>query len=304
MLKPLLDRDRREVGRGWRWAIGAVASTLLVLLALIDVLTGPELSFSIFYLPPVFIAAWYLGRAASILIAIAAAVLWLCADWAAGNIYSHPGILVWNAAVRLGIFLLIAWLLWEVQTRMGQLRDQATRDGLTGLSNRRAFYERLDNELRRAERYHAPLTLVYIDLDGFKAINDSYGHEEGDRLLQVVAEALCDTSRQTDVAARLGGDEFALLLPETDYEGADAELSRVRRQLDLAMAQRGWAVTFSVGAVTCLAPQRGGDDVVKRADQLMYSVKREGKNAIRHERWDGCPVVPPPGQSSDPARRA
>lgn len=137
-----------------------------------------------------------------------------------------------------------------------------------------------------ARRHRRTLTLGYIDLDGFKAINDTLGHNEGDKVLKGVADVLARRLRKSDICARLGGDEFALLLPETGMPGAQHVCTELHHSL-LAMAgQHQWPVGFSMGVAVFTAPQTSPGDAIKQADALMYQVKRAGKNSIRFAEFD------------------
>lgn len=264
------------------WALLPIAAVLAGLLGLVDHWTGSEISFSIAYLAPVALVAWY-GRASSAwAICLLTALTWLVADLTTGHVYSHRAIPLWNATVRLGFFVIVARLLLALRRSLRAERAMADTDPLTGLANRRRFYELLGEEMERSRRYGHPFTVAYVDLDDFKAVNDRWGHETGDRVLEEVAAHLRGGLRATDRAARLGGDEFALLLPETDGEGAGRVLPSVRERLRGAMADGAWPVGFSVGAATFQRPRGGPDDVVRVADALMYEVKRSEKGAIRY----------------------
>ena len=130
----------------------------------------------------------------------------------------------------------------------------------------------------RARRTGHALSLSYLDLDGFKSINDERGHDEGDRVLKAVAEVLRDAVRVTDTAARLGGDEFAVLLPETGLEQARVVVRKLRERLLARMEAEGWPVTVSIGTVSYARAPASVDELVSRADELMYGVKKSGKN--------------------------
>jgi diguanylate cyclase (GGDEF)-like protein len=153
-------------------------------------------------------------------------------------------------------------------------------DPLTMVPNRRGFYESLEKERVRTVRYHRPVTLGYIDVDNFKKMNDTYGHTMGDDLLIAVAATVRTNLRTSDVVARLGGDEFAVLLPETDAIGSDQVLKKLRLKLLDAMQERGWNVTFSIGAVTFLDPPESLDILVRMADETMYAIKARGKDDV------------------------
>jgi diguanylate cyclase (GGDEF)-like protein len=125
--------------------------------------------------------------------------------------------------------------------------------------------------------------VAYVDCDDFKRVNDLLGHAEGDQLLAMVAATLRGETRAADVVARLGGDEFGLLLVDTDGPTAEALLQRLRLALLQVMREHGWKVTFSIGAVTFLVAPFSAEDMISRADQLMYATKRRGKNGLSHE---------------------
>jgi diguanylate cyclase (GGDEF)-like protein len=127
--------------------------------------------------------------------------------------------------------------------------------------------------------------MAYIDLDNFKTVNDRLGHTGGDQVLRAVVSHINMHLRKTDVVARLGGDEFALLFPETNQEAAQAVVIKIQSGLLEEMQQMNWPVTFSNGVVTCAVSPRSTDDLVRMADKVMYSVKREGKNAITYRTY-------------------
>jgi len=133
-------------------------------------------------------------------------------------------------------------------------------------------------------RSHQPLTLAFLDLDNFKQVNDTLGHRSGDWILQQVGEALKTQIRETDVAGRLGGDEFAMVLPDTDEFAARNVLEKIRLRLQAVSHAEGSAVSFSMGAVTCIVPPSSVDEMVKMADLMMYEVKNHGKGAIKYQR--------------------
>ena len=160
----------------------------------------------------------------------------------------------------------------------------ARSDALTGLANRRSFYERAEIERKRAVRYARPLSMAYVDLDNFKRVNDTSGHEAGDQILVTVAGILQNNLRAEDVAARLGGDEFALLLPEAGHASAAFVMNKLHRLLTSAMQEKHSHVTFSMGVVTYDIAPENTEMMVQKADRVMYEVKRQGKNSIRHVR--------------------
>ena len=276
-------------------AILTLGLALIVLIGLCDYLIGTELSLTLFYLAPIALIAWFLGWRWGGLSAFLAGGAWLVANLAGGLHYSNPAIYVWNSLMRLATNMVVAYLFYELQLVLQNEQRLARTDYLTGALNSRAFYEGLQLEIARARRYGHPLTLAYLDLDNFKAVNDRLGHNAGDELLRTIAGAARASLRATDTLARLGGDEFALLLPETGSAEARTALDKVRaRLLETARAHQ-WPVTFSIGVLVCPRPPAGADELVRAADTLMYTVKRAGKNSIQ---FDELSAPPPPAASA------
>lgn len=168
----------------------------------------------------------------------------------------------------------------QLQAALNAEAELARLDPLTNVANRRAFYEALDGERARSLRHGHALTLVYLDLDNFKWVNDAHGHAEGDTVLKVVSQVLAENVRRSDTVARMGGDEFALLLPETGFPSAEAVLRKLKSRLLAAMSEKKWPVTFSMGAMTFLRFPESSDQMLHAADHLLYQVKTQGKNSF------------------------
>jgi diguanylate cyclase (GGDEF)-like protein len=273
---------------GWlsnlSWALQLVLGLLVVgIIGIIDYLTGTELGVSIFYLAAIMPVAWTGGRFAGTLMSVVAALVGLAADLAEGERYTYAAIPYWEMLIRLGFFLIVAGLLCRLRRAMVREQELARIDSLTGVYNAHYFVEAAGREVERCRRYNHPLTVAYIDLDNFKAVNDSLGHAAGDALLQEVALILRKATRSADCVARLGGDEFAVLFVEVDSKAASVPLRRVQGLLGEAMCAHGWPVTFSIGALTFAVAPASADAAIKAADELMYLVKANGKNGIRHD---------------------
>ena len=173
-------------------------------------------------------------------------------------------------------------LLVELHAKSELLSRQSREDSLTGLANRRCFDEHLQADVQRAERYGAPLSLVLLDLDHFKSINDSVGHAAGDEVLRTVAAIMKSQARATDLVARIGGEEFALVLPEQSVDGAYRAADLVRAAIaahDFSAICPGQSVTLSAG-VACWAKGETCDELQRRADQAMYQAKADGRNRV------------------------
>jgi predicted signal transduction protein with EAL and GGDEF domain len=205
--------------KGSRLFLFIIGCLFVVGVGLADYLTGNELSFSLFYLIPIVLVTWFLGRNLGLMICVISAVTWFFADKLAGDVYSNPFIGYWNASIRLGFFTTVTPLLPALKN-LEREREIARIVYLTGIANRRHFFEILQTTLDSSQRYNRPFSIAYIDLDGFKLMNDQYGHETGDKLLCAFVNRAKNQLRKTDVIARLGGDEFILLLPEIDHDAA------------------------------------------------------------------------------------
>ena len=167
----------------------------------------------------------------------------------------------------------------ELERRLGQL---ASCDGLTGLFTQRAFYQQFETEWRRAARYKSPVSVVMLDIDFFKSINDNLGHAAGDRVIQSVGRALEGRRRASDVVSRYGGEEFCVFLPETDERGAAIWAERVRKSIAEAAnsGESSVELTVSCGVAERLDDTRSPQELVDMADQALLVAKRTGRNQV------------------------
>ena len=268
-------------------SIAALSFLLVAALGSLDYLTGYELSFSIFYLIPVAIGSWYGGRRLAIAICAVSACTWFVVDYSSGHEYSLALIPLWNAVVRLGFFLIVAYLLQELRANLELQASLAQRDGLTGLMNAATFRHRCRGMFQLAHRHGHALALGYLDLDEFKTVNDRQGHGAGDKVLQAVASALACRLRESDLVARMGGDEFVMLLPETDAAGARVFFAEVHEILRNLAVDNGWPIGFSLGVVVLRSIPGNPEHAIKYADDLMYRVKNAGKGDLLVEEYTG-----------------
>jgi len=165
----------------------------------------------------------------------------------------------------------------QLEAANERLRNLVVTDDLTGLRNRRAFEERLAFEFSMARRKNRDLTVVLVDADDFKKVNDQLGHAAGDSVLQQLATVLQETVRLTDLAVRFGGEEFAVILPENDEHGGLLWCKRLQQAL-AAIAWEYYPVTVSMGAAGLTPACVDGNHLVAMADQALYRAKRQGKN--------------------------
>jgi diguanylate cyclase (GGDEF)-like protein len=169
----------------------------------------------------------------------------------------------------------------ELESTSAQLKEFSFKDEVTGLYNRRFFSIRLEEEVSRYRRFNHPVSVVLLDLDGFKAVNDELGHAAGDETLRAMAEILLKQSRGINVICRYGGDEFAVLLVETSKSGARLYADRIRYVLSTWPFAHGRRVTASFGIASLpedVAP--AADELIRAADEALYAAKRAGKNRV------------------------
>ncbi|MDD4893774.1 MAG: GGDEF domain-containing protein [Candidatus Omnitrophica bacterium] len=255
----------------------------VLVLGYIDYVTSP-LPLMIFYLIPVALAVWLVGRWASLVILATSALVWFFGNNAKTSLYSrHLIIYYYDLAANIAFFLIFIYILYKLKEAFKREQLFARIDYLTGVSNRKNFFDLAAREISRAARYKYQLTVMYIDLDDFKRINDSFGHKAGDELLCVFSRTLQESVRLSDIVARLGGDEFVVLFPETGCEAAKITIQRIKEKLLKTLQQNRWDITFSIGAVTCVHPACDFDTIMALADTLMYSAKKSGKNGIKYE---------------------
>ncbi len=267
-----------------------LSALLAILIGFLDLVTGEDISVSFFYMIPILLATWRGGLLAGLILnAVCGAMrLLLVVHWQGPHPFRRPE-LFWTLLVEGIVFVTLTLFASALRRLTGELHLLARTDALTGVANRRAFYERADLELSRSRRFLETVTVAYVDVDDFKRINDELGHEAGDDLLRSVAATFLRRVRTTDLVARLGGDEFALLLPTTGSEAALALLSELFQTLRAEMEKQAWPVTFSIGAITFIRSPASVDDLIRLVDELMYKVKREGKAGVRHEVFPSMP---------------
>ncbi len=272
-----------------RWRPGAIGRWILLVVSLSAIplvgwahfASGREIEFHAFYLLPVAVASWYGGRGIGLFTACLSAADWLVTEYLLMPPESSLWVPLVNEILRFAILAVAALTFAQLRLVLDREIELARRDPLTRLLNRRAFEEMCELEIKRANRYGHFLTAVMMDLDNFKEVNDTLGHRTGDELLQEVARVLTARMRAFDVAGRLGGDEFALVLPHTDWAGAEHFAGQLRDAILETMKRHGWPVTVSAGVAVFPTTPRDVAALLKPADDLLYRAKEEGKNAIR-----------------------
>jgi diguanylate cyclase (GGDEF)-like protein len=270
---------------------------LIAAIAWVDSDIGPKLLLNVFYLLPMMFVAWVTASTAYGLLTVLATFLIgpLEAYLDGFRVYSLP-VAAWNAGMRTAVFCIVLVLLAELRKLIARLQEQTLTDELTGVANRRAFLEDATREIERSRRYEHELSLAYLDIDDFKAVNDRSGHAVGDRVLIALAGLARATSRSVDTVARIGGDEFVILMPETD---AGAALPLAERLCEACSRTAGSAeahITCSVGVVTFTRAPTDPEELLTRADALMYEAKAAGGDGVRHAGVDAAESTPADGR--------
>lgn len=259
------------------------ACILIIVLGFVDFLTGYEFDFSLFYLVPILLIAWFIGQWPGIAIAAFSSVVWLVADKAAGHPYTNDLISFWNMIIRLAFFTITSLFLSAIKSSFDREDELSRTDSLTGILNGLGFIEEANDEINRSRRYKQPLTIAYIGLNNVKTVNEKLGHSSGDLVLKKVAECIQRNIRAVDTVSRIGGDEYAILLPQTDPEQAEAAITKIQKGCIQAVELGSWPITFSIGVVTFFSAPTTIDEMIRIADGLMYTAKEEGQNVIKYK---------------------
>jgi diguanylate cyclase (GGDEF)-like protein len=269
---------------------GLLAALLLV--AVLDERTAATVALALANMGVVVVASWRLGTVGRWTTVVLAAVCWTGASELT-HLAWPAAVSAWDAALRLGVLVTLAGGVGAFRTAIVRLlrtedilaatvvreRDSARRDRLTRLWNSRYLHEALEQEIARCRRYGRPFGLLLIDLDGFKAVNDTAGHLAGDHVLQVVGRVLLENCRATDFPARLGGDEFAVILPEASPEMVERYAAKLVGLVGEApFPPELPPVTASIGGTAFRDPPASAKAAIAAADHAMYVAKRAGKN--------------------------
>jgi diguanylate cyclase (GGDEF)-like protein len=256
-----------------------------IAIGFLDLWSGDQILLYVLHLIPVGLLAWGRGAYAGLGGATFATVVTLLAYAAAAQ--GFRTLHMWQGIVCFVSSACFAYAVARVRhdrARIVRLLESehrlAREDPATGLPSARAFHERLSLEIERMRRHGRPLSLLFLDLDDFKTVNDERGHQAGDQLLVRVGRILCAVVRKVDLCARLGGDEFAVLMPETDADEAAAVADRVRETMITSFREGGASIGASMGLATFAAPPLDAQAPLSVADALMYEAKRAGKNRV------------------------
>ena len=270
-----------------RWSLAVETWIMLVFITYVLLYTGrldsPLLNL---YLLPIVTSALTLGQLATLLNVGLIAACYIFLGYSTGVSFLSI-ITAGNFAAALAPMLLVAYitnmLSQDIMNAMARIRLIAETDELTHAYNMRAFNAIARRECALADRYNRTFSLLMVDSDNLKKVNDTHGHKAGDRLIKLVVQCIQDDLRTTDVVARYGGDEFICLLPETGLEPASQVAERIRRRIEETALNAGQdAVPTSVSIGVATYPEHGDefDTLAKNADRALYSSKAQGRNRV------------------------
>jgi diguanylate cyclase (GGDEF)-like protein len=268
--------NRRTCAQAW----GLVLATVLIVSPLDFATYDFELCIATLYIVPIALACWQFGARAGIGATVAVTLI-AVAKYPV--LHTHPTLLttIWNGVARATAFSILAAIVLAFRHSLDYVQFLANRDRMTGALNKEAFEHHIGQQLDLARASQTPMLLAFLDLDGFKAVNDRYGHEAGDGVLQRFSEGTAGELRNEDCFGRVGGDEFAMLLP-LPAVGRGKDIAKdLHRRLSAILASTGYPVTCSMGALL-VHPSNDYSraELMREADRLMYSAKHSGKNRL------------------------
>lgn len=272
------------------WALGTLG---VVAIGALDYYSGVELRVYPLYYAPIALLAWRAGRPGALVSALLSSAMWVVSNRLAGLTYSEAGLWVANGIMQMASFTVVGLLIARLHGALTRERELSRTDALTSLLNRRAFYEEATRMLALCRRMDRPVTLAYLDLDHFKAVNDALGHRAGDEVLRAVSSELRAGLRPSDISARLGGDEFVVLYPGLGPTEAQPALERLREAVAGRLAAGNWKVTASVGGVSCANAPADAATLVEAADARMYAAKAAGRDRVTLALLDEPPAHAP-----------
>jgi len=273
-----------------RLALATIACVTLVLLGVLDYTTGVEIHFLLLYLVPIFIGSWFISKEAGIGLAIFASIIWFVVVSLSGRSYSSVWIPYWNLLMRMAVFTVFAITQAQLRAKLVELSHLASRDFLTGLPNGHAFYQLTAKEMDRAFGVE-PMTLVCIDITGFKWINHRFGYSAGDHMICAIAHTIREHVPRPDLVGRLGGTNFAVLLPNVASDVANLILQRVQSALDAERRKYAHPITFFISAIACTKAPRTVAELLQEADAQMTRIKNGRKDSLQIAKVDHLPAL-------------
>jgi diguanylate cyclase (GGDEF)-like protein len=260
------------------WRLILIFSEIMLITYLDYRVGGLYYSFGVLYCLPVIQTAHIsairaLRRSdsrAPLVIGVLSAVAWSAAEAAVIWPQFPISALALNIFTRATTFTVLG----RVVMKLFKEREYSRKDALTGLANRLEFFDRFEIEQSRSERSGEPYSVLFVDIDHFKILNDTLGHHIGDEALKALSKVFTENSRKLDTVSRIGGDEFALLFPSTDENTCQALIDRISLASEKKFRSQDWPITLSIGHVTETGKNKSAEEVLREADEKMYSVKK------------------------------
>ncbi len=272
-----------------KYFLDLLSFVLVLLIGIYDYWAGSEISATLFYLLPILISSWFGKKWSGYITALISSLAYVASYWHLHE-YITISLFVWNIFLRIVIFSFFVYFITQIRKKVVDLNlDNVLSprvDQLTRILNSRGFYEILEVEIKRLERYKKPVAIVYMDVNNFKAINDNFGNTGGDHLLFSFAQTMKRHIRTSDVMARIGGDEFVFLLPEADMEGLKAFVTKIQDLLENMAEQKEWPVTFSFGATLFMKAPDTVDEMTAIPEEQMRLAKKQDKNSTRYSVYE------------------
>jgi diguanylate cyclase (GGDEF)-like protein len=285
-MSSLITRLDAQVRRLPDWLLLTIAFAIVAALATFKLTAGRDVPIVDFFLIPVASVGWFAesrayGYTAALVTAVVSVVV------AVEATHAPVGATLASGVARLILYLIVLAFLGAMRTMQVERDREARTDHLTGACNARSFRALALGEIERTRRYGHGLSLAYVDVDDFKAINDGLGHAEGDHVLLEVSHVMRSLVRRIDTVARLGGDEFVVLLPGTDALQARVVVDRLRAELARLRTTDDGPVPCSIGLVTFVDAPGSLQELVDAADELMYEAKKKGKDRVEQAVLEG-----------------
>lgn len=245
-------------------------------------ITGRYITLFLLYIFPVMFATWKVNLKAGFTLSVIASVMDYIQDINLKPEAQYT-LLLTSTLMHFIFLCLIAYGGWKITLLIRDLDTMATKDSLTDILNHRGFIRFGKLEFKRISRASQPVSILYLDIDNFKRVNDFLGHQEGDKLLRDIADIIGSQIRETDTFGRLGGDEFAIILPNTDKKNARALGEKIHSIVAKIQFKKPMTISVSIGITTFFPPLPTLYRSIDAADRLMLKVKQAGKNAILQE---------------------
>ncbi|GEM_PF-1744652 len=265
---------------------GAVGCTLLLAVTICDLLVESRFSFTSLHVLAIILGTYAWGLRGFAPFALISLLATLLHNQITGRYpTAADSSVAWNGISLVALYLIVGGAVLVMRDAQRMIEQLAATDWLTGLANRRGFADRLAQETERCRRFNQPLTLLMLDVDNLKLVNDRYGHVAGDMVIALTARTLQERLRATDLAGRYGGDEFIVMLANTDIAGGQVLADTLRQAIDAALAEYAAGdehklATVSIGLAGWRPELVSSIELIAQADRALYLAKRAGKNRV------------------------